>query len=150
ASIETDGATAAFAMNRLLAIDSTDFDAWNMLSYVQMAYGWQYGATSRDAIASAERAVRLDSTDVSAVFRRAYLAIASNDSADIGRQVARLRHSDTTSSLVRGMLRAVDALQTDDREFPAVAQRLAGSAIPEWITVLRMLRIYRPDRADLV
>jgi hypothetical protein len=148
ASINTDGATAAASLNRVLAIDSTDFDAWSLLSYVQMVYGWQYGQGVRDATISTDRALRLDSTDITSLYRRAYLATAANDSADITRQVERLARADTSNPLVHGMLRGITALRANDSEFGAIVELASSAPVPEWIAVLRMLRIFRPDRAD--
>ena len=148
ASINTDGYTAANAMNRVLAIDSTDFDAWTLLSYVQMAYGWQYGQRPSDAISSAERAVQLDPTDASALVRRAYLAVAENNPADVSRQVQRLRAADTSVAVIRGMLTGIDVLRADDAAFAARVETLAGAPVPDWISALRLLRLFRPDRAE--
>ena len=148
ASLDTRGAAAAAALERVLARDSLDFDAWSMLSYVHMAYGWQYGRRERDAIGAAERAVRLDSTDVLALIRRLYLAMSMNDEADVEMQVRRLRRADTNVAIVRGMLRGVNALQASDSRFAEIAGTLTTASLPEWIAAFRVMRAYRPDRTE--
>ena len=150
ASIKTRGLEAANALERIIALDSLDFDAWGMLTYVHMVYGWQYGRGERDALHAAERAVRLDSTDVPVLVRRLYLALAVNDLADVDVQARRMRRADTSVSMVRGMLGAVEALRVDDARFPAVAARLASGPVVEWIAAFRILRSYRPERTAVL
>jgi len=150
ASINTEGARAADALQRILALDSADVDAWSLLSYVHMAYGWQYGRSARDMIASVDATLRLDSTDATAISRRGYLAIASNDMRDIERQMDRLLRADTSSPLLHGQLRAYRATRASDVAFPAMASELVHAPLPEWVSVFRMLRSLRPDRAELL
>jgi hypothetical protein len=148
ASLQTDGPRAVRSLDRLLALDSADVDAWSMLSYIHMVYGWQYGRSERDAIRAAEAALRLDSTDATALVRRSSLASGVNDEQDLGRQLRRLRGADTTTPLVRAELRAIEAVRASDAEFPAIAERLTQAPVAIWFTASRVLRIYRPDRAE--
>jgi hypothetical protein len=148
ASVNSDGPRAVTALHNLLANDSTDFQAWQLLAYVHITLGWQYGATPRDMIDASEQVVRLDSTDAPAMNRRLYLALTLNDSADIVRQIARARRGDTTSAMLSGMLRSAHALTVDDRQFAALVPELAKLSVTEWISMFRILRSYRPDRAE--
>src|SRR6058998_1116334 len=64
ASVRTDGAAAAEALGRIIQLDSTDLEAWDLLSYCHLVYGWQYGKSERDAREAAERVLQLDPTFV--------------------------------------------------------------------------------------
>ena len=150
ASIETQGSVAANALQRIVTLDSLDQDAWSMLAYVHMSYGWQYGASERDMIAAADRAVRLDSTNAMALFRRLYLAIATNDAEDMQVQLRRVQRADTTLPIIRGLVVAARALQASDAAFPALADTIAHSPLPAWISAVRVLRMFRPDRTELL
>ncbi len=150
ASIRTEGARAADALERVIAIDSSDVESWGMLSFVNAEYGWQFGRGEREARAAAEQALRLDSTDVTLLSRLTGLAIATNDSARLGDLRARLQKLDTASWLVRGNLRAIEAVSATDAQFLQVMDRMRGASLPEWILVLRTVRTYRPDRADVI
>ena len=148
ASIDTDGRTAAAALERIVALDSLDFDAWQMLAYVHMVYGWQYGRDERDAIKASERAVRLDSTNALSLVNRLYLAVSMNDESDVDAQTRRIRRADTSASIVRSMIGAVEAVRAEDAAFPAQLDRLSRSTLFEWIAAFRILRSYQPQRAD--
>jgi tetratricopeptide (TPR) repeat protein len=150
ASINTDGTAAAEALARILAIDSTDVDAWSLLTYIRIAYGWQFGADERQMLAAAERTLLLDSTDATALVRRATLAASANDPDDLARQLRRMRAADTTVPLVRGQIAAVRALQASDSEFRVMLDSFGGRPSSEWIPVLRLLRNFRPARAEEV
>jgi hypothetical protein len=82
--------------------------------------------------------------------RRAYLSIIENDAGSIRQQVERMRRADTSSGLVHGMLLAIEAVQLDDPAFASRVTTYASANVPDWISVLRILRIYRPDRADML
>ena len=150
AAIDTRGRDAADALDRILTRDSLDHQAWTLLAYVRTVYGWQYGATERDAVDAVEHALRLDSTNVPNLASRVHLAVATNDVAEVERQVARVRAVDSSSAIARGTLHAVDAVLASDETFPALADRLASASTPDWIGVLRVLREYRMDRAELL
>ncbi|MGH7677762.1 MAG: hypothetical protein ACRENU_04795, partial [Gemmatimonadaceae bacterium] len=148
ASIETRGAAAARFANAILGIDNLDFDASNMLSYFHMAYGWQYGVGDREIVDAAERVYRLDTTDVGSISRRAYIAVAMNDANDIDAQVARLRRVDTTMGFAHGLLRGIEALRADDQGATRLVQQTTRAPIPQWISMYRTLRMFRPERAE--
>ncbi|NIR42831.1 MAG: hypothetical protein GWN99_03055 [Gemmatimonadetes bacterium] len=148
ASIRTDGAAAAEATHRIIEIDSTDFAAWDDLSYYHLVYGWQYGAGPSDALAAAERLVRLDSTYVPGLARRASLSASLGDADDIRLQIARLRAADTTNVLIRGSLLGLRAVLADDSVFAETEIEAATAPPRVWITVLRDLRRIHPDRAE--
>jgi serine/threonine protein kinase len=148
ASVETMGPRAVRAANAILDIDPMDFDARNMLSYFHMAYGWQYGATDQDIRDAAERLYQLDTTDVSSISRRAYVSVALNEPADIDAQLRRMRRSDTTQGFLRGMLRGISALRTEAQGQGWMSAEDTRVPLPQWIAMYRMLRIYRPDRAE--
>ncbi|HEY7232732.1 MAG TPA: protein kinase [Gemmatimonadaceae bacterium] len=150
ASIETRGADAADALERILTLDSLDLQAWTHLGYVRNAYGWQYGATDKDARDAMEHALRLDSTDVPTVVNRAHLALATNNLVDVDRELDRVRRLDTTTGLARGTLLAIRAVRVDDAGFPSVAEAMTTAAPSDWIATYRVLRDYRPDRAELL
>jgi len=148
ASIETRGAEAARAANGILALDNLDFDAWNMLAYFHTAYGWQYGVADREVRDVAERVLRLDSTNLGSITRRAYLAVALNDASDIDAQLKRLRQSDTTQGFALGLLRGIGGLRGNDQDFASMVSRSTNVPLPQWIATYRILRMYRPDRAE--
>ena len=150
AAIDTRGRDAADALDRILTIDSLDHQAWTLLAYVRSVYGWQYGATEQDAVDAVEHALRLDSTNVPNLASRVHLAVATNDVAEVQRQLARVRAVDSSSAIARGTLHAVDAVLARDDQFPAMTDRLARASTPDWIGVLRVLREYRMDRAELL
>lgn len=148
ASIRTDGPGVARATSAILAMDPSDFEAWNLLSYSHMAYGWQYGVTPAELKDAAERLYLFDTTSMTSLARRAYVAVALNDPEDVLLQRERLRHSDTSVAMMRGMLRGIDALLATNDEFTARLPVLRAAEAAEWIAVLRMLRLYRPDRTE--
>ena len=150
ASVRTEGANAEQALQRIIAIDPRDVDAWSLLSYVNTVYGWQFGRTERDAISAADQMLRLDSTDATALTARITLAAAVDDGEDLDRQLARLSVADTTSPLLRGELFAVQAARASDDDYRVLVQRFGGAPAEDWIPIHRLLRVYRPDRADLL
>ena len=150
AAIDTRGRDAADALDRILTLDSLDHQAWTLLAYVRSVYGWQYGATERDAVDAVEHALRLDSTNVPNLASRIHLAVATNDVAEVERQLARVRAVDTSSAIGGGTLHGIEAILAADDTFPAIAERLARASTPDWIGVFRVLREYRMDRAELL
>ena len=150
ASVRTEGGEADWALQRIIAIDPRDVDAWSLLTYVNTVYGWQFGRTERDAIAAAEQTLRLDSTDATALTARVTLAAAVEGDADLDRQLARLSAADATSPLLHGEFLAVQAARSSDSEYRALVQRIGSAPVQDWLFVLRLLRVYRPDRADLL
>ncbi|KPK80390.1 MAG: hypothetical protein AMS25_09110 [Gemmatimonas sp. SM23_52] len=146
ALIRTDGVTAADALRRIIEIDDTDFQAHGLLGYCHLVYGWQYGADVADVLAATEYAIQVDSTDVPALARRAWLAVAVEDPDDMRRQLERLLQTDTTTVLVRGTLLGLRAVLAGDNEFPALADSIAGAPMREWFAPMRYLRVVRPDR----
>ncbi len=150
ASVRTDGAAAAEAASRILEIDSTDFDAWNSLTYYHMAYGWQYGADERDALRASSKALQLDSSHVPALASRVELELAAGPPEAVESLVDRLRRTDTASVLARHTLLGLEALAAEDTRFAESADRIAAGSMQEWIAVLRRLRSYRPERAEVL
>jgi tetratricopeptide (TPR) repeat protein len=148
ASIRTDGPKAAEALNRILDRDSTDLEAWAMLAYCHMVYGWQYGKGAADAWAANERVIRLDSTYVPGLLRGAYLAAIANSPDAIRREIRLLQRVDTTSDLVLGSLQGLRALLANDTQFDALVDTIAAGPPVQWISVLRRLRADRPERAE--
>jgi serine/threonine-protein kinase len=148
ASIRTDGPGVERATTAILAMDPTDFEAWNLLSYSHMAYGWQYGVKPAQVKEAAERLYQFDTTSLTSLARRVYVAVSMNDPADVRAQLARLRRSDTAVALTRGMLRGIDALFASDAEFRSQLVTLRRAEAAEWISALRLLRLYRPDRTE--
>jgi len=150
ASIKTDGTRAAEAANRIIQIDSSDFDAWATLAYSHRAYGWQYGAGLPEATAAAERVVQLDSTNVPGLVVRAELAAIAGDTADIQRQMRRLSLADTTNPLMRGTDLGLHMLLAIESGADALAERIAQEQPEVWLPTLRLLRAVRPDRAEML
>jgi tetratricopeptide (TPR) repeat protein len=148
ASLQTNGPAMAEALGRIVLLDSTDLQALDLLGYGHLVYGWQYGAGEREAREVAERVLRLDPGHVSALVRRAYLAAAVEDTADIRRQIERLRRADTTNSPVRGALLSLRATEVTEAEFDRLLDTIVAAPLPEWIAVLRILRSYDPGRAE--
>jgi hypothetical protein len=148
ASVRTDGPAVARSVNGILALDNSDFDAANLLSYSHLVYGWQYGATEADIRSAAEHAYVLDTSNVTALLRRAYVAIAANDEADVRVQTERLRRTDTTQTIAHGMLRGIEALGATDAQFDAMMPSLVSLPTLQWIAVFRVIRLYRPERTD--
>ena len=145
ANVETNGRAAARAYQAMIERDSMDVEAWDGLAFVHTVYGWQYGATVKDAVATADRALALDSTFASAVSRRAHLS-PELGIADVRQQIERLRARGATGVL-RPALRGLEAIAADERAYPALEDSVAAGGLPEWTGVFRRLRAYRPDRA---
>ena len=145
ANIETNGRAAAHAYQTMIERDSMDVEAWDGLAFVQNVYGWQYGATTLDALASAERALSLDSTFAPAVSRRAHLS-PELGLDDVVQQIGRLR-AIGAPGVLRPTLRALEAITATDPDYPAFEDSVAAASLPEWTAVFRRLRSYRPDRA---
>jgi tRNA A-37 threonylcarbamoyl transferase component Bud32 len=150
ASIRTEGLKAADALERIIAIDDADVQAWSMLSYIDTEYGWQFGRGEREARVAEDRALQLDSTDATVISRLTWLAIAMNDSGRLDELRRRHRQLDTSSSIVRGDLRSIEAVRATDAQFASLLDRMSGAPIVEWISLMRTLRFYRPDRADML
>jgi serine/threonine protein kinase/tetratricopeptide (TPR) repeat protein len=148
ASVEDQGARAAEAEERLVQLDSADIDAWVMLSFTNLTLGWQYGSGPAAALAANDRAIALDSTHVPALAQRAYLSAWRGDSADIRRVLRLLHAADTSASMIRGYELALTAVSTSDAKYSALLDTIVEQPIERWLTVLRSLRSYRPDRAE--
>ncbi len=147
AQIETDGPRAAALLGRVLDADSTNVDAWNSLAYNHMAYGWEYGVRLPQIVDVCEHFLRLDSTNIPALFRRAQVSVALLDQRDAEAQLGRLRRADTAGSpLLRGALHGLDALLTTDQDFATRLPGLVREPVLIWASVFRRLRAYRPDR----
>jgi tetratricopeptide (TPR) repeat protein len=150
ASVRTDGPAAAEALNRILERDSTDLEAWDLLAYCHMVYGWQYGKGEADAWNANEHVLQLDPAYVPGLVRSAYLASVANSPEAVQRQIRLLQHVDTTADLVRGSLRGLRALAADDSGFATLADTIAVGPPSEWVSVVRHLRAERPERAELL
>ncbi|HET9441544.1 MAG TPA: hypothetical protein VFO52_15315 [Longimicrobiales bacterium] len=147
ATVRTQGAAAADALRRILEIDSLDIGAWSSLAYVQSTYGWQYGADHHDALASTRRVVQLDSSYVPGLVMQAWLALAT-DSPDITGGIRRLARTDTTVTLARSTIWALQLLRAPPDTFDMVLQRTAAAPFVDWVAPLRLLRTYDPERAS--
>jgi tRNA A-37 threonylcarbamoyl transferase component Bud32/tetratricopeptide (TPR) repeat protein len=148
ALVRTEGITAMNAAGRILEIDSTDIEGWQLLAYAHQVYGWQYGARPADARAAAERAVLLAPDHLPALVSRAWLAAVGGDPDDVGRQIARLARADTGQPIVAGMLAGLRAATAAPEAFDSMAPRLGQRSLPEWIGVLRVLWATEPARAE--
>jgi tetratricopeptide (TPR) repeat protein len=148
ASVRTDGPTAAAALHRLLEIDSLDVRTWNLLAYVHLVYGWQYGREPRDALAALDRAIAIDSTYLPALAGHGWQAVSLNGPDVAGAELALLRGADTASALSRGARFAMRAIASPDADFPALLDSLATLPMVEWTYVVRILRAQRVDRAE--
>jgi tRNA A-37 threonylcarbamoyl transferase component Bud32 len=148
ALVRTDGPTAAAAARRILELDGTDIEAWDLLSYTHQAYGWQYGAGVDDMLDAVERVVALDGTYLPVLVRRSWAAAAAGDPADVSRQMDRLARSDTTVPLIAATLSALRAAAADDDAFTALLPDLATRPADYWLAAFRMLRSSRPARAE--
>jgi hypothetical protein len=126
ASVETEGAAAEAAARAILAMDSTDIQAWAGLAYYRSVYGWQYGATAEDARQATERLVRLDSTYSPGLSMRAFQAVRAGDLADARRQLARVLQADTSSTLLRATLAGLRAVLATDAEFEPMLPDMAA------------------------
>ena len=150
ASVRSDGVVTAEALGRILQLDSTDLEAWDLLAYCHLVYGWQYGKGAADAWAANERILLLDSTYVPALVRGAYLGATSEDPGRVDLILERLRRADTTNTLIRGSIWSLRSLLASDATFPTLADTVATGTASEWIATLRVLRDYRPARAELL
>lgn len=148
ASIRTDGPGVARWTSEILAQDPTDFEAWNLLSYSHISLGWQYGVTPAEMREAAERLYRLDTTSMTSLARRAFVAAALNDPDDVRAQLQPLRRTDTAFALTRGMLRGIEGLLATDAAFTAALPTRHHAPAAEYIAIIRMLRMFRPDRTE--
>jgi serine/threonine-protein kinase len=146
ASIRTEGAVAAEALQRLIQLDSTDLDAWDALSYCHLVYGWQYGAREADARLANERVRRLDPTYTPGLVRAAW--VIPEERAEAQRALRQLATLDTTTALVQGARWSLRAVLGSDAEYGAFADSVAGAPPSVWFAVLRALRTHAPDRAE--
>jgi len=148
ALVHTDGPAAAAAARRILELDNTDIEAWDLLSYTHEAYGWQYGARPDALREATERVVELDGTYLPVLVRRGWIAASGGDPVDVDRQIERLARSDTTVPLVAATLAGLRAVAADDSGFAAMLPGFRGRPSSYWIAVLRGLRNSRPARAE--
>jgi TolB-like protein len=149
ASVRTEGARCAESASRILQMDSTDLDAWDLLRHCDQAYGWQYGKGEQEARRAAERVRRLDPVFVPGLVAASWLTVSAEPSApELRLQVQRLRGADTTVALVRGTLLALRSVLASEREFGAMAAVAAGAPVVEWVQVVRYLRAARPARLE--
>ena len=147
AMIETEGPRAAAALGQLLERDSSDFEALNSLAYNHLVYGWMYGATLKDILATSERVVQLDSTSLQALLRRTQVSVSTGDVSDVQVQLRRLRAVDTANALIKGALHGTQALLLADADFARRLPSLAGEHPFTVALIFRRLRAFRPDRA---
>jgi tetratricopeptide (TPR) repeat protein len=146
ASVRTEGAKAAAAAREILAIDSTDLDAWIGLAYYHRVYGWQYGAGESEATEALEKVIALDSSHVPALTSLIH-GLQMVDDTLAARYGDLLRRADTTNALARGALLGNRVLMMPDSVFMPFVDTLARFD-PRLITpALRALRVHRPDRA---
>jgi serine/threonine protein kinase len=145
--VATNGREAAAALNRMIELDSTDLAAWDLLSYSHLVHGWQYGASIEDAIGAEQRSYALDSTWAPTLLRGVSSAVALHDTMRIRRIAAALAQSDTASPAIRGSLTGARAVLMDDATFERWVTRMTVGSPTEWLTILRLLRPNRPDRA---
>ena len=145
--VAADGREAAAALNRLLVLDSTDITAWDHLSYTRLVHGWQYGASVEEAIAAERRSYTLDSTWAPTLLRGVSSAVALRDTMQVRRIAAALARSDTASPAIHGSLTGARAVLMNDPAYEAWVARMTVGSPAEWITILRLLRTGRPDRA---
>jgi len=148
ASVGTDGPTMADATGRIIEIDSTDFQAWNLRVYSHLVYGWQYGANENDIIQAEERVVQLDSTYVPGLLRRAWLAASLENRTDVRLQLSRLEAIDTSSVVAQANLAALRAVLADDTAFSRMATEISQRPARYWLGPLRYLRSLQPARAE--
>lgn len=145
---DTDGVRAAFLFERILSIDSLDVDALHALAYTYLRDGWMLGKKRDDIIGAFDRALRVDPSSVITRATRARLALMSEDSTELQRELAVLRSIDTTSAYVRGTLGAVRALMAPQGDVGPILSSLSEQPLPVVTTVLRELRTNRPALAE--
>ena len=148
AGTQTDGRRASSAVRRILSMDSTDVGAWQALAETHRAYGWQYGATSLDAVNAAERAIALDPNYAPSLLVRAWLAAGLETPEDIREQIRRLERADTTATPIRSALLGLRSLVADEDDVMSLAERAANEPFPVWTDVFRMARFDQPERAE--
>ncbi|MCG6954842.1 MAG: hypothetical protein LJF04_02535 [Gemmatimonadetes bacterium] len=146
ATLRTDGPAAIAAVERILELDSLDYDANAKLEYFRRAYGWQLTPPEYGSRALAERVVRLDSTQLPALAVREGWAVSAGDTADERVQLRRLTRTDTSGVLGRAMVRSLRALLADSSTFEEMLPHLAALPTEEFIQVLRDLRSGNPHR----
>ncbi len=140
ASVRTDGARAASNAERIIALDSTDIGAWQVLSYYHRAYGWQYGATTADAIEAAERALGLDPTYTPVLHARAWLSSGTGDAADMRRQIERLEDAEFSALPIQATILGLKAHLASPGEFATLLDGVSDEPFPIWSSVFRLVR----------
>ncbi len=148
ATAAPDGPVTAEILTRLIALDSTNLAAWDMLSYNHLTFGWLYGATTDDAIAAQARSFALDSTWVPTLLRRAETSVGTRDTTKVRQFIGALERSDTTSPTVRAYLHGIRAVLMDDRRFGEWVSHMTVPSPLEWVGILRLLRFSKLDRAS--
>jgi Protein kinase domain len=148
AGVYSEGRRGLDALRRILAIDSTDLEAWEKLAYNRMADGWQYGAGVVDIIEAADRGLALDPTYAPLLVMRTALAVRHEDSADMARQEPRLLAADTTNLLIRGSLLSLRAVRDLGDSAAPWLELAAREPFPVWLAVLRELRTRHPEAVE--
>lgn len=146
---ETDGATAATALGRIIEIDSLDIDAVETLAFTYLRDGWQIDRELDDIVAAYDRAIAVDPSSVSARERRAWIpafTLATREALE--QAIARLSALDTTRVTVRGNLLAFRAASLEPFEWRPALRAAAQEPMPVITSVLRALRAVRPTAAE--
>ncbi len=144
---DTDGARAAFLLERIIGIDSLDVDALHSLAFTYLRDGWQIGKSTDAIMAAYDRVVAADPLSVAARLNRAGLALSTGDSA-LARQLYESVAASDSSPLVLGSLGAYQALKADSSATDSILRVLAQQPVPVVATAARALRQLRPELAE--
>ncbi len=145
---DTDGATAASLLGRVLEIDSVDLDALQGLAFTQLSYGWQIDKDVVDLVTAYRRVLAVDSLDPLANASLARLAVWRGDNELLDESLTRMAAVDTTSPYSAGILGAARVIRTSGEVRDSILRSLAVQPIPVVTTALRDLRTARPDLAE--
>lgn len=145
---ETDGVTAAFLFERILATDSLDVDALEGLAFAYLTQGWQLGRDPDDVDQAHRRVIRADSANLEAMATLARLAMGRDDPGEAGRWVSRLVRADSAGRYARGALGSYQIVTAGSEAVDSLLAAWAQAEVGTVLTVLRDLRTHRPDLAE--
>lgn len=144
----TDGTTAAFLFERILANDSLDADALERRAFTYLAHGWQLGRSAADVADAYEAVLRADPTNTEALGTLIRVETWRGDVEAAGEWVGRLAAADTLGAYARGTIGAHEILTAQSNVVDSLVRVWAYADVGVVTTVLRDLRVMRPDLAE--
>lgn len=144
----TDGATAAFLFERILSIDSLDVDALAGLASTYLVSGWQLEAAPEEVSARYRRLLRADPRNTGALATLARIDLWRGDLDGAAAWVGTLADADSLGAYARGTVGSYQILSAPEQSTDSLLSAWARQDVAVALTVLRDLRVARPDLAE--